>query len=149
MRAKAANEARAAALLPAWLGGIPRRWRAILLVGLLAAGAGVVRGAVALGLPLPFCLLRATTGIPCPGCGCTRSLLAWTHLDPVSALRFNPLFFLFTVAMPVWAFARLCRGSEDSAGEPASPRWRGWVSPWVLVALALLNWVYLCCSLPK
>jgi Protein of unknown function (DUF2752) len=39
------------------------------------------------GIP---CIWRSITGYPCPGCGLTRSLASMSHLDIVSAVRFNP-----------------------------------------------------------
>ncbi len=39
----------------------------------------------------PACLIRATTGVPCPGCGMTRSLSAIWRGDLLSSFRFHPL----------------------------------------------------------
>jgi hypothetical protein len=68
----------------------------------------VVLSAVArLGLawewPFPQCWMRKLTGIPCPSCGCTRSLAAWSHLDFEQAFRFNPLFFFVCAGLAAWA----------------------------------------------
>jgi len=43
------------------------------------------------------CIFRATTGIPCPGCGLTRSFLAVAHNNMPEALNyhlFGPLLFI-------------------------------------------------------
>jgi hypothetical protein len=41
---------------------------------------------------LPFvCQFRSLTGLPCPGCGLTRSLVAAGHLDPASSLAYHRL----------------------------------------------------------
>lgn len=52
--------------------------------------------------PFLLCLFRATTGIPCPGCGLTRSFMAIARGNVEDALRmhlFGPVLFLaFTVA---------------------------------------------------
>jgi len=37
------------------------------------------------------CPLRSTTGIPCPFCGMTRSVVAAAHGHLVQSLSFNPL----------------------------------------------------------
>lgn len=58
------------------------------------------------------CPIRAITGIPCPGCGITRALLAAMRLQWRSAFSLHPLFplalpFLFCA---VHANAPLLRG---------------------------------------
>lgn len=40
--------------------------------------------------PATLCLVRATTGLPCPLCGGTTAAVALGSLDPVGALRANP-----------------------------------------------------------
>lgn len=150
---------------PRWQDQVPTRWHAPLLLIALAASAAFVRLCVQWQVPLPFCLLRTTTGIPCPGCGCTRSLLAWTHLDPIAALRFNPLFFVATLAVAAWAIRRTWVGLQTKAGRPDptqshagssnpdtcgdSQLLRRALSPRFLALLAALNWLYLCLTLPK
>ena len=101
-------------------------------------------------LPWPQCWLRKLTGIPCPSCGCTRSLAAWATLDLGQAFRFNPLFFVLCVALIVWfgmwAADKLLRRTflQDL---------RARLSPWpwwkIGAALLALNWLYLCLTLPK
>lgn len=47
------------------------------------------------GVALPeVCAFRATTGIPCPGCGLTRSWVAMLHGDLAGSLGFHPLGWL-------------------------------------------------------
>lgn len=51
------------------------------------------------------CLFKNITGIPCPSCGITRSIISLMHLDLNNAFHWNPLGFLALVAMivfPVW-----------------------------------------------
>ena len=101
-------------------------------------------------LPLPFCALRKLTGIPCPACGSTRSLLAWTHLDPVAAFLFNPLFFLACAGVAVWAMAWLY---ERTSARPVLVMWRSSAQRLpvlrIILSLAAINWIYLCLTLPK
>jgi hypothetical protein len=47
---------------------------------------------------LPLCAFRALSGLPCPGCGLTRSLTAILRGDLTSAWHWNPFGFL---ALPV------------------------------------------------
>ncbi|HXJ55152.1 MAG TPA: DUF2752 domain-containing protein [Verrucomicrobiae bacterium] len=138
--------------MKAAVGSAPGRegWRPvwILLAGL--ATAGLVRLAMAWRLPLPFCVLRKFTGLPCPACGSTRSLLAWTHLDPVAAFQFNPLFCLGSVLaggwLLLWVTDRWTGRARAAQLERAA---RKLPLVWILAILAALNWVYLCFSLPK
>ena len=56
--------------------------------------------------PLPTtCTLRRLTGLACPGCGLTRSLIALAHQDPAAAWQFNPagclLFILLVFHVPL------------------------------------------------
>ena len=101
-------------------------------------------------LPLPFCALRKLTGVPCPACGSTRSLLAWTHLDPVAAFSFNPLFFLVCLGVAGWAGAWL---AERISARPIISRWQTAAQRLPLLrmglVLAAINWIYLCLALPK
>lgn len=101
-------------------------------------------------LPLPKCWLREWTGIPCPACGCTRSLAAWATLDLAGALRFNPLFFTACVGLAFWTALRLAEGIWNGQ---VSQRIRQRVErlPLLRIALSLLavNWVYLYLTLPR
>lgn len=54
-----------------------------------------------------LCLFRIFTGLPCPGCGLTRSFLALIQGDPVKSFQYHPLllpvlFTLFTVLIAVF-----------------------------------------------
>lgn len=40
------------------------------------------------------CIIKAITGIPCPGCGLTRAHLAFLKLDFKNAFYYHPLFFI-------------------------------------------------------
>ncbi len=63
-----------------------RRRGGLLSFGLLAALLLRSRG---LPLPLPGCPLRALTGVPCPTCFLTRSILASLHGDLGEALELH------------------------------------------------------------
>jgi len=126
------------------------RWQPLFLVAGVAIAAILVRLALHLRLPLPFCLMREMTGIPCPGCGATRSLLGWSHLNPLEALRFNPLFFVLTVGLVVWASATVvdrCLGTRwVERMQTVQKRWP--TTRW-LIAMLAANWLYLWLTLPK
>ena len=38
-----------------------------------------------------LCPFKVMTGLPCPGCGLTRSAVAFLHGDPATSLFFHPL----------------------------------------------------------
>jgi hypothetical protein len=58
---------------------------------------------------LPFhptvCPLFATTGIPCPLCGMTRSVSAAVHGNILQSLSYNPAGIAF-IALAIYAFFR-------------------------------------------
>ena len=118
-------------------------------VGLVAV-AFAARFVLLWQLPFPPCWLRKLTGIPCPSCGCTRSLAAWTYLDLERALRFNPLFFLLCAGVVAWLAAWLAEIILQRTFL-ASPRARLKQWPWwrIGAVLLVLNWLYLCLMLPK
>jgi hypothetical protein len=119
------------------------------LVG-FALCAVLVRVGLQQQWPMPFCLMRRFTGLPCPGCGATRSLSAWAHFDPLTALQFNPLFFIATVAALGWALTGLL---DATRGTRWQHRFHETLSLHLTtrraVALLAANWVYLCFALPR
>ncbi|HOC43426.1 MAG TPA: DUF2752 domain-containing protein [Thermoanaerobaculales bacterium] len=96
-------------------------------------------------LVTPFlrpCLFRSITGVPCPSCGATRSVLALLDGDVPGALLLNPLVFAASIAFlaggvvaPLWAWRR-CPAPRLAHPLPRSIRLG-------LVALILLNWAWL------
>ncbi|MCH9650763.1 MAG: DUF2752 domain-containing protein [Deltaproteobacteria bacterium] len=91
---------------------------------------------------LPRCQFKAILGLPCPGCGTTRSALALSHFDVSAALAANPLA---TLAWAGLIFGGLLAGvlaladrrvPELPSRLPVSWRWT------ITLALAA-NWVYL------
>jgi len=72
----------------------------------LAVGLSTLGGVglwLHLGLPTPACLLHATTGIPCPTCGTTRSLRALLGGDLPTAFAWNPLAATLWIAFGAFA----------------------------------------------
>jgi hypothetical protein len=93
------------------------------------------------------CLFRYVTGIPCPSCGSTRSVISLLHGQFIQALLINPLGILVALimfAIPFWLFFDLVTGketlykmyafSEDLLKKP------GVAAP--LIALVLINWIW-------
>jgi hypothetical protein len=97
---------------------------------------------------LPPCGFRVLTGLPCPFCGGTRCLIAWSHLDVAGAFSFNPLVAVSGVGLVLWALARLL-GWAPKSGSPFAWQVIG-RKGWLIVALAvMLNWIYLVLHLPR
>ena len=92
-------------------------------------------GVTLLGWRLPeTCIMRATTGAACPGCGLTRSFVRGARLDP-EAFRFHPLGPLLLAALVLQIPYRIYRLSR---GEPDPPPARSaWHALWVLGGLSL------------
>lgn len=90
------------------------------------------------GLALETCLLRRTTGVPCPTCGSTRSVLALLRGDVAGSLQASPLLWIAGTLLIVIAARRFLGGPSDPRpGTGIQPRH-------LLLGLALLlaNWVW-------
>lgn len=91
------------------------------------------------GAPV-LCPLRRTTGLMCPGCGLTRSIVSLTHGDFAAAFHFHvfgPLVYLIFVVSLLWVVVpdRL-KFAPDHAG--LTWLWR--VGSAVVVGAWLLWW---------
>lgn len=92
------------------------RFYGVLLVMLAASYAwigynSVVRAQQAEGISI--CMVRNVTGVPCPGCGTTRSVVHVLHGEILDAVTTNPLGLLAAGALtllPLWIGADLVRG---------------------------------------
>lgn len=120
------------------LGGVgapprPARWHhwmaivacvgIFLVAALLEPGVPGRSGLTVAGRPLPeTCIFLRTTGLPCPGCGLTRSCVAAVHGQVGESLAFHPL------GLAVLAYALLQAGRH--AVWLAAPRHRPWVDLW-------------------
>ena len=116
-----------------------------LCLGLLAVSAALrpvaPEGTYALtvaGHRLPeLCTLKATTGIPCPGCGLTRSWVSAVHGDAAGSLGHHPLgwlVLLYALAQGARHGAWLALPARRAAVE----RFGGRLDRWIVVLGALL-----------
>lgn len=71
-----------------------------LCIVLLAAAAAIAIGS-ALGFSLWQCPFHSATGLPCPGCGLTRGMVALAHGDWRKATTFHPFTPFFALG---WFF---------------------------------------------
>jgi Protein of unknown function (DUF2752) len=59
-----------------------------------------------------LCLFKSATGVPCPSCGITRSVLLFTQGEVMQALWINPLGIIaafFLIIIPIWVMLDLIR----------------------------------------
>ena len=81
----------------------------------------------------PPCVLRALTGLLCPGCGATRALHHLLHGDVAGAFRLNAMLLLLGPLLAVTAFVELRAVASGST----APRvvHRPWFGGWVVTLI--------------
>lgn len=93
------------------------------------------------------CLFKRLTGIPCPSCGSTRSVLALLHGDFSSGIYWNPFgIILISILLlaPLWilfdvVFRRQTLFSFYNQTERIIRR--KWIAI-ALILLVILNWIW-------
>jgi hypothetical protein len=119
---------------------LPLLYTAVLLMAGVLAGAWLL-----MGFPVPPCMLKELTGIPCPTCGATRMARSLLDLRPLQAFAWNPLLFLGIAA--IFLSGLVC-GIRRLLGRPRlrvvvdSPRERAVLRIGAIVAI-LAGWIYL------
>jgi Protein of unknown function (DUF2752) len=116
-----------------------------LFLGVSLAAAASCFAWLAFGLPWPKCWFRQLTGLPCPTCGATRSVLSLVHGNLGGAIDRNPLLFLCYVGTLILdlycAFVSLFRLPRlRLPRQPAKIKYRLCILVFAAVAT---NWVYL------
>lgn len=117
------------------------------LVALL--GAAIVLGGVVASLlhldrfPLPMCVFKAVTGVPCLTCGATRALVRLAHFDALGALAMNPLVALGALAMVPWAVADAALALRGRTLVLDVGPALGRLLRWSVLPLVLANWAFL------
>ena len=123
------------------------------LYGLVLGGATLGLGWVAWNVRAPqsqlpdVCLFKRVTGLPCPSCGTTHSVVALFHLHLAEAFMLNPFGYLLFVAMlllPVWILTDLLRRTDSfyrtySLVEKKIRRPQMAIP---LIVLVLCNWIW-------
>jgi len=111
---------------------------AFILLTVLVLGVSLALPAEALPAVV-LCPFRATTGLPCPGCGLTHAFCAIGHGDFVQAWAYNPFGFAFYAgALGLLAWPVLRRRCPSLLS-------RAVASPWFVrgpVALVAAMWVF-------
>ena len=96
----------------------------------------------------PDCVFKAITGIPCPTCGSTRSVLLLSHGHLIAAFRMNPATGAVFVSALIAFLCRLLALAFDLPGVHIgfSDREKNLVRISAMLAF-LLNWAYVITSL--
>jgi len=105
---------------------IRSRWVSVVCLAVVALALALPPD----GLGLPLCQFRAITGIPCLGCGLTRSFIGMAHLDVMRAGFYNPAG---VALFPLICFLAALLPS------PAARRER--IARWVEGRAVLWNWI--------
>jgi hypothetical protein len=93
---------------------------------------------------LPSCVFSNLTGLPCPTCGSTRSIVHLAHGDIAASIAMNPLIALCFMAAALYFFYSLVTLLFDTprmnmkVTDKEGNRVRTGV-----VLLVLVNWLYL------
>ncbi len=97
---------------------------------------------------MPSCAFRRLTGIPCPSCGATRSVVALARGDVIASFMMNPLtalcflagvlIFLYSLATIAFALPKInmLLSSKEEIALKAS-----------VIVLILAQWIYLITTL--
>jgi hypothetical protein len=93
------------------------------------------------------CLFHLITGLPCPSCGTTRSVLSLFYLHPVDAFYYNPLGFVVMLVLcitPLWIVYDMA-GKRNSFYSFYCKTEAFLRHKWVAIPLILLimvNWIW-------
>jgi hypothetical protein len=120
--------------------------------GLVYGGIALLALCAARFLPvltfLPSCPFNELTGIPCPTCGATRSVVHLAQGDILSSLGVNPLTSLCFIAAVLYFFYSLVTlvlslpRADVILNDPEKSAVRAGA-----ITLAFLNWTYLIVTL--
>ncbi len=93
---------------------------------------------------VPACAFKAFTGMPCPTCGTTRSLVHLAHGDVAGSLILNPLFSLTMITVLFLFFAHSVRlPFSRTRITLAHTRREGTLLRAGMAGIFLANWIYL------
>lgn len=125
----------------------PHLFNLLVLTGCLAGYAWLLHASAHPQSDLTVCLIKNATGLPCPSCGSTRSVVALAQGDWLEALRLNPLGVLIAIVLvvaPFWISLDVHTGKATL--HTFTLRVEGYLQrKWVAapaILLILLNWIW-------
>lgn len=111
----------------------------LIVIPVLGLAAGAILWFHCHGIAL--CPFHRITGLPCPLCGGTRSVVAMFSGEPVRAIEYNPLVGIGVLLLPVYGLLRFAGMRRVGGGGRVAS-----ASLVVLLVTAVIaNWVYLIC----
>ncbi|MEY3577428.1 MAG: hypothetical protein RL394_1011 [Bacteroidota bacterium] len=95
----------------------------------------------------PVCVFKKATGIPCPSCGATRSMIALINGDFLKAVLWNPIGLLLLGGLAIFPFwllhdLALKKNSFHLFYASVEKTIRQKHVAWPLIVLILLNWCW-------
>ena len=97
---------------------------------------------------LPSCIFKGFTGIPCPTCGATRSLVHLAHGGILEALVMNPLVAVsFIVAILYLVYSLITLAADTPRVQVALTEPEKSAARIAAFGLVLVNWTYLIVNL--
>jgi len=97
---------------------------------------------------LPSCAFKGLTGLPCPTCGATRSIMHLAHGGVSAAIAMNPLIaFSFMAAILYLLYSLVSIAADAPRLHVALTNSEKNAVRIGALGLVLINWTYLICNL--
>ena len=97
------------------------------------------------------CLIKSISGVPCPSCGTTRSVVELLDGQFISSLQWNPMgimVFLIMVISPLWIIADMIFKKESFLRFYSRTEYH-LKSKWIAIpaiGLVIINWIWNICK---
>lgn len=114
-------------------------WALCILVGAVFIPAPQPADSTVLGLP-KLCIFRNITGIACPGCGMTRSLIATGHFHLTDAITFHPLGPIVYVVLATYCVSVFVGWIKGRHGKPSTKVIRNSIPIFLAIGFAFV-WI--------
>ncbi len=93
------------------------------------------------------CLIKQTTGVPCPSCGSTRSVMSVFNGEWLDAIYWNPLGIVLVIIIfvsPIWIIKDWLQSSDSffKFYQNAETKLRKPYLAYPLIILVVANWIW-------